>query len=384
MVVIPPALTDADHRAVGRVDEMRQRLRYHVAEPKRWSGLLRRVALARAIRGSNSIEGFDVSLDDAFSALDEQEPLGAKDAAWAAVTGYRDAMTYVLNLAQDEDFRYDESLIRGLHFMMQSYDLTKWPGRYRKADIFVVDEDNDRTVYVGPDALVVPGLMTELVEWLNHGDGDCPAILRAAMAHLNLAMIHPFKDGNGRMARVLQTLVLAREGVLAPEFCSIEEYLGRNEQDYYDVLLEVGKGAWQPHLDATAWLRFCLTAHFRQALRVLGRVEESERFWLIAEKEITSRKMPERMIAPLFHTMSGRYLRNSTYRQIEPEISPNLASRDLQDMVQSGILQPRGEKRGRYYLPVERLQQRHHVIKKDVRSRINMSSTPYDEDVGAA
>ena len=60
------------------------------------------------------------------------------------------------------------------------------------------------------------------------------------MAHLHLAMIHPCRDGNGRLARVVQSLVLAREGILAPQFCSIEEYLGRFTSDYHAVLAEVG------------------------------------------------------------------------------------------------------------------------------------------------
>ena len=79
-------------------------------------------------------------------------------------------------------------------------------------------------------------------------------MIRAAMAHLNLVMIHPFRDGNGRMARCLQTLVLAREGILSPEFSSIEEYLGRNTQAYYDVLADAGAGHWQPERDARPWV----------------------------------------------------------------------------------------------------------------------------------
>jgi len=62
------------------------------------------------------------------------------------------------------------------------------------------------------------------------------------MAHLNLTMIHPFSDGNGRMARCLQSLVLARGGKLSPEFLSIEEYLGRNTPSYYQVLSAVAQG----------------------------------------------------------------------------------------------------------------------------------------------
>ena len=94
------------------------------------------------------------------------------------------------------------------------------------------------------------------------------------MAHLNLVMIHPFKDGNGRMARALQTLVLAREAILAPEFSSIEEYLGRNTPAYFDVLGQVGGGKWQPERDARPWVRFVLTAHYRQALILERRPRE--------------------------------------------------------------------------------------------------------------
>ncbi|NIA03686.1 MAG: hypothetical protein GWP12_04075 [Nitrospirae bacterium] len=77
-----------------------------------------------------------------------------------------------------------------------------------------------------------------LVAALNEDVSDIPSMVRAGMAHLNLVMVHPFKDGNGRMARALQTLVLARERILAPQFSSIEEYLGRNTPAYYGVLAE--------------------------------------------------------------------------------------------------------------------------------------------------
>jgi Fic family protein len=109
--------------------------------------------------------------------------------------------------------------------MMLSHDLDKSPGQYRRGEIFVHDDERNVIVYEGPDYKLVPELMGELVA---SGAEQCPVFVRAAMAHLNLVMIHPFRDGNGRMVRALQTLVLAREQILAPEFSSIEEWLGRN------------------------------------------------------------------------------------------------------------------------------------------------------------
>ncbi|MGH3870317.1 MAG: Fic family protein [Pseudonocardiaceae bacterium] len=108
----------------------------------------------------------------------------------------------------------------------------------------------------------MPGLIAELVENLN-ASSDESLIIKAGMAHLNLVMIHPFRDGNGRMSRCLQSLVLARGGLVSPVFMSVEEYLGRNTQSYYHVLREVGGGAWQPDRDVRPWIRYMLTAHLR-------------------------------------------------------------------------------------------------------------------------
>ena len=60
-----------------------------------------------------------------------------------------------------------------------------------------------------------------LMETLKVAD-QAPVMVRAAMAHINLVMIHPYRDGNGRMARILQSLVLSRDGILAPQFSSVE------------------------------------------------------------------------------------------------------------------------------------------------------------------
>ncbi|MHB1594158.1 MAG: Fic family protein [Streptosporangiaceae bacterium] len=179
----------------------------------------------------------------------------------------------------------------------------------------------------------VPRLVAELAELLN---GPCEQrIVLASMAHLNLVMIHPFRDGNGRMARCLQSLVLARGGVLAPVFMSIEEYLGRNTQQYYDVLAEVGRGSWHPESSARPWVRFTLTAHLRQARTMLVRVREAERLWVSIEQLIRERGFPERVMPLLFDAAFGLRVRNATYRAAledagDEPISEQTASRDLQ------------------------------------------------------
>jgi len=336
-------------RVIARIDEMRLRLRFLLQQqPTRWAGLLRRSEFARAIQGSNSIEGFNVTVDDAVAAVEGEEPLiDERTEAWLAVRGYREAMTYILQLSDDAHFAHHESMLRSLHYMMLSYDLGKHPGRWRPGVIYARREHTSEIVYEGPDAALVPGMMEELVASLNEVK-SLPIMVRAALAHLNLVMIHPFSDGNGRMARALQTLVLAREGILSSAFSSIEEYLGRNTQDYYNVLAEVGQGSWHPERDPLKWVQFCLTAHYRQAETLLRRSQEAGRLWAELEAEIKGRGLQERMILALHDAAFGYRVRNTTYRKAA-EVSDAVASRDLGQLVAAGLLVAQGEKRGRFY-----------------------------------
>lgn len=340
----------ADHiQVVAGIDALRQRLNYHLQQqPRRWTGLLRRSTFARAIQGSNSIEGYHVTLDDAIAAVEGEEPLDADREAWSAVQGYRAALSYILQLAADPYFTHNEGTLRSLHYMMLSHDLGKRPGLWRPGAVYVKREPTGDIVYEGPPAEQVPALVAALMTALN-APTPLPAMVRAALGHLNLVMIHPFADGNGRMARALQTLVLAREGVLDPTFSSIEEYLGQHTQEYYAVLAEVGQGAWRPDRDPLPWIRFSLTAHYRQTETLLRRTNELEQLWNLLEVEIRRRGLNERLLLALSDAAMGYRVRNATYRSAAA-VTEQVASRDLGTLVEQGLLEARGEKRGRHYV----------------------------------
>jgi len=347
MLFVAPPLGASEMAVIEKIEEIRKQMSYATRSPRRWTGALRRTTFARAIQGSNSIEGYNVTFEDAMAAVEGIEPIDATQETWAAVSGYRAALTYILQLSDDPHFTYHEGVLRGLHYMMIGYDLAKHPGRWRPGTIFVRREPSNEIVYEGPDAGLLPELMGELIEALNAPD-DTPIMIRAALAHLNLVMIHPFSDGNGRMARALQTLVLAREGVLESTFSSIEEYLGRNTTDYYAVLGDVGAGKWQPNRDASPWIRYCLTAHFRQATTLLRRMKEYDRLWGELEIEINGRGLPDRTLVALADAAVGLTVTASMYRPAA-DVSAQVASRDLALLVEAGLLMPKGERRGRSY-----------------------------------
>jgi Fic family protein len=239
--------------------------------------------------------------------------------------------------------------LNALHFMVVKYDLGKQPGRIRTGPVHVTNTESGSTVYEGPSPELAPGLLDELIVCLNKPPKNYSVLIRAAMAHLNLAMIHPWKDGNGRMARALQTFVLAQEGILDPRFSSIEEYVGKNSGDYYRVLGEVGQGAWHPERSALPWIKFCLRAHHWQATSLLRRLEQAESLWSLIDDQRKLRGLHERTMNALMKAGYGIKVRNPSYRQ-ESEISVQVAKIDLKSLVLAGLLEPKGERRGRLSL----------------------------------
>lgn len=372
MIFQIPVLSSEDVAVLHLISEQRVQLKYLVASnPRRWNGFLRKNTLARAMQGSNSIEGINADLSDIAEIIDDEKPETLEEETLKALTGYRTALTYVLQIHSDPYFELNAQTIKSMHFMMLSYDLSKMPGQWRPSSIFVQDEQTKEIVYEAPDAESVPVLMDELAAQYN-GSSDVDPVIRGAMIHLNLAMIHPFKDGNGRMARALQTLAISRHGILSPVFSSIEEWLGRNTTDYYRILAEVGQGKWHPENNAQPWIKFCLTAHYQQAATLMKRTREMEALWVAIDAIIKAEGLPARSELALVNAAFGFRVRNNHYRT-DNEVSEVVASRDLKRLCELGLLEPIGEKRGRYYLAAPRLRD----LREKFRDR-KRASNPYE------
>lgn len=348
-----PPLASEDDAVLGQIHQMRRELRHVLRTPKRWQGGLRRSALARAIRGSNSIEGYQVAEDEAAAALDDEEPITADERTFLEIQGYRDALGYVLAMGDDKRSTYDATEIRAMHYMMLRHEPRKWPGRYRETSVYVHDEQKDAMVYEGPDPALLPMLMDKLVESLNTNSGHDP-LVRSAMAHLNLVMIHPFRDGSGRMARALATLVLTRSDIGEPQFSSVEEWLGANTDDYYSVLAHTGRGVWAPRDDAHLWLSFNLRAHHMQAQTVARRFDEARATFVELDELARERSLPERSMDAMFEAVLGYRVRRAGYMK-RADVAEQTATRDLAALVSADILTPHGQGRGRFYTAAEPL-----------------------------
>ncbi|MER5632127.1 Fic family protein [Streptomyces nitrosporeus] len=376
-----PRLSTADQHVLAEVASMRRALHHAVQQvPTKWTLGLRRHLTASAIAASNAIEGYRVDARDVADLMDDaQEKVDVSEANRAETVAYQQAMTYIQSLHAAPDFEYSKGLLNALHWMLQGHHPHKPAGQWRRGPVFITAAgDPHATEYEGPHEDDVSTLMDELIDWLNSGDMDSDPLVRAAMAHFNLVKIHPWADGNGRMSRSLQTLLIAREGVLAPEFSSIEAWLGMpgHTWDYYKVLREVGGPVYSPVRDTALWVRFNLRAYHEQTQSVRHRVDRSNKCWIQLDERRGALGVTEHQITALHEVAVTGRVRRSRYERAEG-ISEQQAQRDMRHLTRENLLTPIGNTKGRYYVPGSRYPQ--NVL--DTAAARHTVRNPY-EDIG--
>jgi len=354
MLFATPTLDATITRDLEELDELRDRLNRATGPTPPWMGTLRRLVRATSIAQSTAIEGFHVPEDRAVALVSGVAQPDPGDADQLAVACYAHAMDHAAVMARDPGFRWLDRVILDLHYDACSFQRAQGPGRWRDGPIGIADADG-RIVYRGPDADDVVALMQEVVDWLDHGDAGAHVVVRAAMAHLHVVSVHPFHDGNGRLSRIVQSLVLARDGLLSPEFASIEEYLGAHTPAYYAALQETHGDRYDPTRDAGGWVAFCVEAHLVQARRRLDQIRKAGERWERLEHLVAQRRWPDRLVIALEQSLFGGCDRTGYAR--EAGVSPATASADLRRMVDAGLLLQRGQGPATRYEPSDALRE---------------------------
>jgi Fic family protein len=352
-----PPKSPAFLQRLEELDELRRYLAQHLSDSAQpWTGALRRLAAAEVTVGSTSIEGYGASLEDTVEILAGRHPAGASDETQRIIAAYAQAMDRVAVLAADVRFEWSSQTVLDLHFLVCHPQPQAGPGRLRERSV-IVTRGLGRDPYRPPPASEVPGLLNEVATWLGAGDLSRHPVIRAAMAHLNLVSIHPFQDGNGRVARIVQSLVLAKERLLRAELVSIEPYLGRHTREYYAVLEEVQGAAFDPRRDASAWVEFCIEAHVHEATERRRWLELAHARHAFCEQLARELAYPERFVIALDQALLGLPLTNAEYRH-EADIASPTATQDLQRLRQDGWLDQEGGGRSLHYVAGGKLKER--------------------------
>ncbi len=187
--------------------------------------------------------------------------------------------------------------------------------------------------YIAPEAIKLEKEIDVFLRWFNNSGGT-DDVLKAAIAHLWFVTIHPFEDGNGRIARAIADMAMARSENSSYRFYSISEQIRKERTDYYDILGKTQKS----NLDITRWITWfldCLDHAIDQSDVILARVLRKDAFW----KNHRDSKINERqnlMLNKLLDGFEGK-LTSSKWARIT-KVSQDTAIRDINLLVERGIL----------------------------------------------
>jgi Fic family protein len=187
--------------------------------------------------------------------------------------------------------------------------------------------------YQAPPADVLPAEMAKFLSWAKEEAGE-PALVKAGLAHLWFVTLHPFDDGNGRIARAVGDLFLARADGSPQRFYSLSAQIQRERKDYYDVLERTQKGT----LDVTGWLSWflgTLTRAVASAQTTLDVVLRKVRFW----QRWAGTPLNERQVKLLNRLLDGfeGKLTSSEWAAVA-KCSPDTALRDITQLLELGVL----------------------------------------------
>lgn len=334
------------------LDSWRLALDYRGPLPRTWAGHLRRELQAEAVAASTSMEGVPVTVEEVKRILAGEAPpeVGPEDRA--LVEGYREAMNFVLRRADDAAFRWNRELIIGLHDRVLAGKYSQGAGRLRTDQpAYVINGITGEQVFIPPPGDDVPALVDEACVRMEQAHPH-PAIA-SAWIHVAVAAIHPFKDGNGRSARVLASLAMYRGGFKRPEFTSLEEWWGRHLADYYAAFACLGS-EFHRESDITPFLKTHIEAHLHQVRALDMREKVQGQIWTALEELAEDVNLHPRVANALWDAFFGRAVTAGYYRSIA-DVSPATATKDLAASVTSGLLKAEGRRRGRQYVATEQL-----------------------------
>ena len=248
------------YKLLERIGEVHENIRSSLVKVP-WVPSLVRDAMARAAWGSTAIEGCTLSLEAVKGLMEGRKAEGYPDRHIKMAQNYLEALSW---LGKREKARHiDEKDVFHLHRLISEGAVDEGPvGFYRRTNV-------QAGIYVCPPWQKVPKLTQDLLGWLNVLASELPAVFSSAILHLRFVEIHPFRDGNGRVARALATWQLYRMGFDTLHIFALDEVLLENRALYIKNLQRVQV----EKKDLGGWLEFMAEAILETLERVQKRIQ---------------------------------------------------------------------------------------------------------------
>jgi Fic family protein len=211
-------------------------------------------------------------------------------------------------------------------------------GAWRTGPMEVVSgpEGRQKVHFEAPAAQAVGPEMTTFLAWYEDTESMIEPLIKAGLAHLYFVTIHPFDDGNGRIARAITEMSLARTEQSTDRFYSMSSQIREERKAYYEILESTQKNG----MDVTAWLLWfldCLGRTIRKANELTAGVLAKEAFWReLKEKSVEVSERQKKIINQLLDGFEGK-LTTEKWAKLA-KVSHDTALRDIQDLINKGIL----------------------------------------------
>ena len=357
-------ITNKILRMIGSIDAAREIVR-HAALVPGWEKQFRIQAMQRTVYHGTHLEGNGLSEEQAEKIFLSKENHAEEAAVKAEIIGrdrdvqevinYRRVMEWIEEHGHKghKEFKIDEKLLLAIH------DLTVYrllpdeqKGAYRTEQVVLRNSITKEVSFTPPPSIEIPFLMEAFFSWLNNkASKDHHAVLRAGIAHYEIARIHPFTDGNGRAARAMALMILYSEGYDIKRFFSIEEYYDKHPKRYYEALQSASN---DKNLDMTTWLEFfteTLAIELDKVKQVVLKISKEQEFKSQRGHQIALTERQIKILA-MMRRAGGKAV-SSDIQDLLPDISLDTILRDVKDMMEKGLMIKKGKTKGAYYELVE-------------------------------
>jgi len=312
-----------------------------------WEKEFREDAIVRSVHHGTHIEGNQLEKNEAFDVLRGKEVMArARDVQ--EVINYRTVIDLIDQESKRKNSQVNEFLIHKIHTIVVKsiLDISK-SGAYRTKQVVIKNSETGEVTFTPPTPLEVPYLMKEFIAWVNNiSDDELHPILKAGIAHHELVRIHPYIDGNGRVARVIATLILLLGGYDIRRFFSLEEYYDKDAISYYENLQRATSG------DMTTWLEYFTFGASVEFVRIKDKILRLSKDAKMKEKFGGKQIfLTDRQIKLIEYMQDIGYIQNKAFASLFPDISEDSILRDIKELINNKLIKKMGKtKAARYVL----------------------------------
>lgn len=304
-------------------------------------------AMVRSVHYGTHIEGNELDFRQAEKVIAGQDVV-ARERDVQEVINYRRATEFIGTAkVVDRKVPVDEELIKKLHRLTVEKILPpEKSGEYRETQVVIRNSWTGEVSFKPPLSIAVPIQMKELIDFINK-DMEIHPVLKSGIVHYEFVRIHPFVDGNGRVARCLATLLLFQEDYDIRKFFSLEEYFDTDPANYYRALQSVQVS----HEDLTAWLEYYTQGLAIELAKIKDRVERISVDGKLKQKlGGAPLLLSERQLKIIEYIQETGFLQNSAFRSLFPMVSEDTVLNELKGLVVTGLVKKTGKTKAAKYV----------------------------------